>query len=324
MNDRSYKTVDAGEGGSTRPPSMAAQDDAGPRARPRGSMMARGLTGCLALGALAASIAWATTAASTPSVCKLNVCWANQQAKDKFECDSNCYFEENPIDDSPKAVCEVMGKPSHEGSVPYLYRDTAGLATIGIGNMIPDVDAATRMQAAAIASGNAESGFLITEGGVQRQATEQEVRDEFNGLDAQPAGCSNATPKPCKAASHWRSSTSLRVADSYVNELCQGRLADEFIGGLRRTFPDFDQYPTRVKAALYDLVYNMGPSSLAPPRWPGFRNAINTGDWAAAAAESNRRSPVSDDRNTYVRELLEAAGAEEDAGKQRLAQCPLF
>lgn len=61
----------------------------------------------------------------------------------------------------------------------------------------------------------------------------------------------------------------------------------------------------------------------APSRFLFFRRAIRNQDWAAAAAQSNRKAPVSAERNACTRELLEAATADDQEGIARLARCPM-
>ena len=44
-------------------------------------------------------------------------------------------------------------------------------------------------------------------------------------------------------------------------------------------------------------------------KWPSFKTAIKAKDWTKAAKESNRKSPVSAERNKYVKDLLEKSAA---------------
>ena len=79
--------------------------------------------------------------------------------------------------------------------------------------------------------------------------------------------------------------------------------------------------PTTVQQALIDMAYNLGTGQRGlAGGWPKFNQAIRNKDWAGAAAESNRPQ-LNDERNAYVRQLLEAADAEKRAGEARLANC---
>ena len=48
-------------------------------------------------------------------------------------------------------------------------------------------------------------------------------------------------------------------------------------------------------------------------KWPSFKTAIKAKNWAAAAKESNRKPPISAERNKYVKDLLEKAAANSKA-----------
>ncbi|MBB1060041.1 hypothetical protein [Marilutibacter spongiae] len=266
----------------------------------------------VAMGAmlLVAGIAWTaqTLGANTTPVCKLSVCWASEADKLRYECDSGCYFESNPVDVEPEAVCNVMAEATHEGSFSYMYRDSVNLVTTGIGNLLASVDDAVALP------------FMIEENGVSRRATEQEIRDAYNGLSSQSAECIAGNPRRCNTANSYAGENALRLEEDTINQLCQTRLANEFTPGLHRIYPDFDSYPSKVQAALYDMVYNLGEGGLSPPKWPSFNRAMGRKDWQGAADESNRPQ-LGTTRNDYVRDLLESAADEEEAGRQRLASC---
>jgi len=61
-----------------------------------------------------------------------------------------------------------------------------------------------------------------------------------------------------------------------------------------------------VKLALFDMIFNLGMPNLKNT-WPKFNAAIQAKDWQAAANNSNRKPPVSPERNQYVKDLLEKA-----------------
>lgn len=301
-----------------------ARDLTGPQAgraiQPTRRGSRRWLRAQVGAGALSAVLTLVVGVVSAADVCKLSVCWVSLQAKHDYECSEGCYFENNPLDDSPAAQCNVLAE--HELDVEYMYRDTStdttgvgcdgGCITIGIGNKFESVDDAVALQG---------SFFITGDDGVQRAATEQEIRDEFNNLARQPANCSNNNTASCYAYTHWRTRTNLVLSDEARNGLCQGRLSNEFIPGLQRIYgaDEWNAMPTTVQYALIDMAYNLGTEGLRR-NWPRFNRAIRNQDWAAAATDSNRPQ-LSDERNAYVRDLLEAADAEKRAGEARLANC---
>lgn len=258
--------------------------------------------------------------ASAAELCKLSACWINADARNQFECDQGCYFEEDPLDTSLEAQCNALAV--HELDVEYMYRDTStntagvgcdgGCITIGIGNKFESVDDAVAL---------AGSFFIRGADGELRAATDQEIRDEFNNLPKQPASCSNDATGNCYGHTYWSSRTSLVLSDEARNGMCQRRLGNEFISGLRGLYgaEAWDQMPSRVQYALVDMAYNLGTAGLRN-NWPRFNRAIRNQDWAAAAVDSNRPQ-LSADRNAYVRELFEAAERDKKAGEERLANC---
>ncbi len=64
--------------------------------------------------------------------------------------------------------------------------------------------------------------------------------------------------------------------------------------------------------ALLDLIFNLGMTALKRD-WPRLNKVVKAKNWGKAATESNRPE-LGDLRNSYVRELFEAAVAK-DTGK---------
>lgn len=243
-------------------------------------------------------------------VCTLQVCFTTEEYKDEHECANGCYFEKNALDVSPKAQCEKLAES--EGKYSYMYLDTVNKVTVGIGNQLPDADAAVELP------------FMIEEDGKIRAATDQEIRDGFNGLPVQPAGCDSETKEgraKCRSAKYYEPFNKLRLEVSVVESLCRTRVETDFIAGLRGLFKDYDTFPSRVKAAMLDIVYNVGVGGFSAAEWPSFHRAVAARDWQWAADES-KRGQVQPERNKFVKELLEEAARQENDGKRRLAQCP--
>ena len=293
------------------------------RAPTPGKLSGRRVRTHVVIAALSALLTLAVGIVSAADVCKMSACWLNEQAKNDFECGQGCYFEEDPLDDRPSAQCTALAE--HELDIEYMYRDNStdttgvgcdgGCITIGIGNKFESVEDAVVLQG---------SFFITDANGEQRAATEQEIRDEFNNLPSQPADCDTTKEgrKKCYAHTHWETRSNLVLSDEARNGLCQGRVVNEFIPGLRSIYgaDAWEAMPTRVQYALVDMAYNLGTGGLRND-WPKFNRAIRNQDWAGAAAESNRPQ-LNNERNDYIRGLLEAADAEKHAGAPRLANCP--
>lgn len=54
------------------------------------------------------------------------------------------------------------------------------------------------------------------------------------------------------------------------------------------------------------MIFNLGMTNLKT-QWPTMNAAVKSKDWKKAAANSNRKPPISMARNKYVKELFEKA-----------------
>ena len=174
-----------------------------------------------------------------------------------------------------------------EGRVTHMYLDTRGYVTVGVGHMIPDEN-----QAATLA-------FIHR--GTGQVAAADDIRKEYNALKKRPYGRRYS-------ASTFQPYTLLELSDSTIDQLTRKHI-QSFTGELQTIYGNaaFSAMPDKVKLALYDMIFNLGMPNLKNG-YPNFNRHIRNGDWAAAARES-RRGGISDERNLYVRNLLnQAAG----------------
>lgn len=174
-----------------------------------------------------------------------------------------------------------------EGCVPWMYRDTAGKVTVGVGLMLPNAAAACALPFAA-ATG---------------PATQEQITAEFARVNALPAG---------KVPGFYKTTTSLelpqQVIDAKLNEVLT-----EFQGILREKVQGYDKLPDVVQLVLLDMAYNLGPTGLLT-EYPRMFDAIDSGAWAQAAAECERVGAGSA-RNAWAKqELLSAVVATIRAG----------
>ena len=161
-----------------------------------------------------------------------------------------------------------------EGCVSWMYRDTVGRITVGVGLMLPNAKAAELFP------------FLAG----SRAATPQEIAAEFARVDALPLG---------RAAGFYRSSSSLVLAQQTIDAKLSTML-EGFETDLRAKLPHYDSLPNNVKMALLDMIYNLGPEGLFKG-FPHLLAAIEAGAWAQAAERCLRRGP-SAARNTWTRQ----------------------
>ncbi len=169
-----------------------------------------------------------------------------------------------------------------EGVVPWLYRDTLGYATVGVGNLVRDA-----LDAASLP--------FAVDGG--RAASAQEIGQEFLRVIAMSRGL---------PAAHYRKDAPPRVelAPGTSEKLCLDRLRGEFLPGILRLLPGFDSFPAGPQSAIVDIAFNCGVHGLA-----GFSHmlaACKAGDWKAAGAACHR-STSRPDRNDWARDKFLSA-----------------
>jgi GH24 family phage-related lysozyme (muramidase) len=171
---------------------------------------------------------------------------------------------------------EILTGTGFEGNVPFMYRDTAGWVTVGVGQMLPDVNAAKKYP------------FLTPLGGV---ATKDEIDKDYHRVYAITAGLT---------ADKYRAQSSLLLPDEYIQSLLMNKLKECDLH-LRRHYIRYDLYPELVKLALLDMIYNMGASKLFG-QFSTFEKAVNAQDWNTAAEQCHRKHKgASDNRNAWTR-----------------------
>jgi GH24 family phage-related lysozyme (muramidase) len=161
-----------------------------------------------------------------------------------------------------------------EGCVPWMYRDTVGKITVGVGLMLPDSQSAQSLP------------FLAG----SRPAAPQEIAAEFTRVDALPQG----HPAP-----FYKSPTSLELPQQAIDASLTHTL-EKFETDLRAHLPHYDIFPDGVKMALLDMIYNLGPEGLFHG-FPHLIASVEAQNWAQAAAQCLRHGP-SLARNTWTRQ----------------------
>jgi len=168
---------------------------------------------------------------------------------------------------------------SFEGCVPWMYRDSVGKVTVGVGLMLPNAAAACALpfQAGAI------------------PATAQQIESEFARV---------LSLAQDRLPSFYRVAHSLELPESAIDE----RLSEVLTGfetTLRARLAGYDKLPDGVKMALLDMAYNLGPSGLLGG-YPKMLHAVETGAWADAATEC-ARDGINAARNAWTRQQMLSA-----------------
>ncbi len=164
-----------------------------------------------------------------------------------------------------------------EGSVPWMYRDTAGLVTVGIGNMLPNVSAALKLPFRVQSSGDL--------------AGETAVRADFARVESMMCG---------HTVDYYREYESLVLQDADITELLRQRVKG-FEAQLRGLFFAYDQFPEWAKCGLIDMIYNLGLAGLE--KFTHFCVSVRARDWRTAAAQCARNTsdPAFNVRNAWTR-----------------------
>ena len=166
-----------------------------------------------------------------------------------------------------------------EGCVPWMYLDTVGKVTVGVGLMLPDPVSA---QALPFQSGG-------------QPATPDQIATEFHRVSTLPKS---------KLPNFYRASTSLELPPQTITDQLRIVLTG-FEQKLREALKGYDAFPDGVKQALLDMAYNLGPAGLLK-EYPHFLAAIESGNWTAAAAGCTRRGPAPA-RNEWTRAIILSA-----------------
>lgn len=174
----------------------------------------------------------------------------------------------------------------YEGTIGHMYLDTAGNVTTGIGHLL---------------ASSADAKKLLFHTAIGTRASPREVEAEYENIRKLPYGY--AYP-----ASSYAKHAKLRIRQTDIDALTNRHISS-FESELRLLYPGFNLYPTTVRLALFDMIFNLGMTKLRA-RFLKFNAAIAARNWAVAAQESNRPH-IQALRNRYVRELLEQAARAE-------------
>lgn len=171
----------------------------------------------------------------------------------------------------------------YEGRIDYMYLDSKGLVTVGVGHLIKDIASAQKLN------------FKKSD---NKPASKEEIKADYETVKKQPTN---------RLASFYKKHTKLHLSVADINTLTNKHI-DNFESELKKIFPDFSTYPSEVRLALFDIIFNVGMTDLNN-KWPNFKKAVKDKDWTAAAKASNRKAPISAERNKYVKDLFEKAAA---------------
>ncbi len=179
------------------------------------------------------------------------------------------------LDDSA-ALLRTAG---FEGSVPYLYVDTVGVVTVGVGHALFRLDDALALPFAVMG----------------RKATMSEIAADYARVRALGRG---------KAAAAYRCSTSPVLDAGTIDGLLRVKL-EGFDKALRARLPGYGVAPDVAKLALLDMAYNLGVDGLL--KYQHLCAALVQRDYRLCAASCHRLGP-GEARNVWTAtQFLKAA-----------------
>ena len=158
------------------------------------------------------------------------------------------------LDPALKPFLETLKKTEFEDNIPYMYVDTVGKITVGVGhNLSFHKDQKTlqfvirRFERHRVIGGDV--GVPIRHERVGK-ATSEEIQNDFDFLTLHP-GLGNYH------ASQLQKYTTVELGQSDIDRLFWIDV-DRAIKTTRSTFSKLDSYPVSCQAALIDIAFNAG------------------------------------------------------------------
>lgn len=184
-----------------------------------------------------------------------------------------------------------------EGRTNWLYLDSKGNVTVGVGNMLPRVEDALALE------------WTRRDGSL---ATPDDVRAAWRAVTALPSWAG-------RGGGTFAQLTTIRATDDSIARLIQ-RDVDTFEPVLRRYFDHYDDAPSPAQEGLMRMAWALGPAFAHDGAWPKFRAAWNAGQWAECAKEC--RIPELDATEPHANDATAALftrAAREDVTRPDLA-----
>jgi GH24 family phage-related lysozyme (muramidase) len=172
---------------------------------------------------------------------------------------------------------------THEGCVSYMYLDTAGHVTVGVGHMIGCCGDAEQLK------------FMLRQTGMD--ATAAQIANDFNRVNQQ---------QKAQLFTHYKQFTLLDMPAAAIEALLEADIAEKE-AAVRRRFHGYDTYPLEAKTALLDMAFNLGVEGLAS-KFPRLKAAAEAGNWKTCAAEC-KRNGIQESRNLWTKQQFEKAAS---------------
>ncbi len=170
-----------------------------------------------------------------------------------------------------------------EGFAQHMYLDVKGNVTVGIGHLIPDAEAATRLN----------FHHRETNGEVddkhKRKGKVHAMHKRNAYLDVLTSKITNGSLKAFIDETHIDLDPVV-IGDIFRNDV------NNFIDELTHCFPDFETYPASAQLGMLDLIYNIGRANFCGG-FPVFQKALKFRNWIKVAEESHRLEEINGKHN---------------------------
>ena len=178
-------------------------------------------------------------------------------------------------------VREYLENEKSENLIEYIYLDSKGYITTGIGTNIHDKETFLNID------------FMIGD----RLATYQEKLDVYNKFKDMSE---KEIYKNNYKAQYYKKISKLRINSKVAKELLRKHTLND-LKKLREGIDGFDKLPLPLQEVLMDIRYNTG--NISKSKWPKLYEGIRTRNLSLIADNVSRKD-VSADRNKWARDKI--------------------
>lgn len=170
-----------------------------------------------------------------------------------------------------------------EGFAPYMYLDVKGNVTVGIGHLIPDAEAATRLK----------FHHRTKKGKVDA------VHKRNAYLKVLNSGITNGSPEAFRDVTHIDLDPEV-IGDIFKNDV------NDFVYELIHTkgFTEFETYPGPAQRGVLDLAFNFGMPQFVS-LYENFQAALSERNWVEVAEQSSRKPVIKGELNKKIQKRNE-------------------
>jgi len=175
----------------------------------------------------------------------------------------------------------------HEGVVPWMYLDTAGVVTVGVGHALETEEDAASLP------------FRLKDTG--EPAHESVIRADWRAVKA---------AQPGLLAEKYSRLTNTILSKEHIDWLLDYDIEKHWVSLLARR-PELSTLPEQAQNVLAEMAFNLGVGGLLQYR--RMIACMMIGDWEQAAEESSRLG-VSPKRNNQTAQLIRALSVGQSEG----------